>query len=291
MGNYYAIVTCRNSESNIESVVSSLLSQSIKPMYVIIVDDGSNDNTSVILKSLQAVNQNLYVITNPDMGYDIGRVVKNWNKAIKLTAKMNLTPTDYHMISADDTQFEPQYAEKIMEPMDANALIGIASGSYDQNDYEMPHGAGRFVRSSFFSHFQGYYPEKMGYESAVLYNALLHGYNYCIIPEARFIHTRKLGSNHHFYEFGASMRTLGYHPFYAIGRFLKYFYSGRPIGRVGALRMFYSYISYRPKYEGYNSMHSPEIRKAIRTLQEAKIRRYAGLKGVRLPVMSPTSHE
>ena len=103
MGSYYAIVTCRNSENEIENAIISLLKQTTRPKYVIVVDDGSTDGTSKILEELKSKNDRLYLITNPDLGYDIGRVVKNWNSAIRLARKLNLEKTDYHMISTDDT--------------------------------------------------------------------------------------------------------------------------------------------------------------------------------------------
>ncbi len=87
MGTYYAIVTCRNSENEIENAIKSLLKQTVKPRYIIVVDDGSTDNTHNILEGLKLKNDNIYVITNPDLGYDIGRVVKNWNSAINLAKR------------------------------------------------------------------------------------------------------------------------------------------------------------------------------------------------------------
>jgi glycosyltransferase involved in cell wall biosynthesis len=133
VGSYYAIVTCRNSENEIENAIISLLKQTTKPKYVIVVDDGSTDGTANILEGLKSKNDGLYVITNPDLGYDIGRVVKNWNSAINLAKKLNLEKTDYHMISTDDTNYEEPYAEKIMTKMDADTKIAISSGNYDSN--------------------------------------------------------------------------------------------------------------------------------------------------------------
>ena len=84
---YFAIVTCRNSQNEIENAIKSLLNQTIKPRYIIVVDDGSTDNTHNILEGLRLKNDNIHVITNPDLGYDIGRVVKNWNSAINLAKR------------------------------------------------------------------------------------------------------------------------------------------------------------------------------------------------------------
>ena len=278
MGSYYAIVTCRNSENEIESAVNSLLRQTIKPRYIIVVDDGSTDNTHNILEGLKLKNDNIHVITNPDLGYDIGRVVKNWNNAINLARDLNLEVTDYHMISTDDTHFEEFYAEKLMHDMDSDNRIAVSSGNYDNNSYTTPHGAGRFVRNSFFNNVLGRYPEKMGYESVILQMSLYLGFKNVVNNDARFSHTRQLGANHHFYEFGASMRTLGYHPLFVLGRFIQCFLTGRPIGRIGAIRMLYYYLSYRPKQQGYDSMYDLEIRKAIRIRQKTRIKQIFGIR-------------
>ena len=278
MGSYYAIVTCRNSENEIESAVNSLLRQTIKPRYIIVVDDGSTDNTHNILEGLKLKNDNIHVITNPDLGYDIGRVVKNWNNAINLARDLNLDVTEYHMISTDDTHYEEFYAEKLMHDMDSDNRIAVSSGNYDNNSYTTPHGAGRFVRNSFFNNVLGRYPEKMGYESVILQMSLYLGFKNVVNNDARFSHTRQLGANHHFYEFGASMRTLGYHPLFVLGRFIQCFLTGRPIGRIGAIRMLYYYLSYRPKQQGYDSMYDLEIRKAIRIRQKTRIKQIFGIR-------------
>lgn len=278
MGSFYAIVTCRNSENDIENAIASLLRQTTKPKYVIVVDDGSTDGTSSILEGLISKHDTLHMITNPDLGYDIGRVVKNWNSAIHLARKLTLEKTDYHMISTDDTHYEESYAEKIMNKMDADDKIAISSGNYDSNSYATPHGAGRFVRNSFFEEFLGLYPEKMGYESVILQIALYHGFKNLVNNDARFTHTRQLGTDHHFYEFGASMRTLGYHPLFVLGRFAQCFLTGQPIGRMGAVQMLYYYLSYKPKQDGYDSMYNPEIRKAIRVRQKTRIKQIFGLR-------------
>lgn len=72
----------------------------------------------------------LYVITNPDLGYDISRVVRNLNSAIKLTKNKALRKTDYHMIATDDTVYPRDYAQKIISYMDSNSLVSVASGNY-----------------------------------------------------------------------------------------------------------------------------------------------------------------
>ncbi len=176
------------------------------------------------------------------------------------------------MICTDDTIYEERYAEKIISLMDTDRKYAIVSGNYDENRYVAPHGAGRFIKNSFFEKNHKFYPEIMGFESVILHTAVMSGFGCTILHDAKFEHTRELGKNHHFYEWGASMRSLGYHPLFAISRFLVSFILGKPMGRRGALNMFYSYLSYKPKKDGYYSMHDKKIRDFIRKNQLKEIK-------------------
>jgi glycosyltransferase involved in cell wall biosynthesis len=278
MGSYYGIVTCRNSAENIEKAILSLMDQTLKPEYIITIDDGSTDNTPLILKELQNRFNSLYIITNPDLGYDIKRVVNNWNKAIKLTIERKLKETDYHMIGTDDTVYEKDYAQKIISFMDQNPKYAVVSGVFDNNIHSSPHGAGRFVRNSFFKQVHKFYPERMGYESYILITAQKNNFDIKVLHDAKFEHIRQLGQDHHFYEFGASMRTMGYHPIFALGRFFKYFITNKPIGRLGSIYMLYYYLFYKPKEEGYDSMYPKDMREFVRKMQYKRMKSILKIK-------------
>jgi glycosyltransferase involved in cell wall biosynthesis len=250
------------------------LKQTIVPEYIIIINDGSTDKTIDILQEIRSTRPFIHVIAHPDWGYDIKRVVLNWNEAIRFSKERNLKRTKYHLIATDDTEYSPDYVETLLHSMDSDEKIAIASGTYSEHIPVMPHGAGRLVRISFLedSMWRGFYPEKMGYESAVLYEADRCGYNHKVLSNARFKHTRPLGQSHKFYEFGASMQTLGYHPLFALSRILKYLVTGEVTGRIGALYMLYYYLSYQPKFEGYDSLYDERIRNYIRTYQLKRLR-------------------
>lgn len=273
MGTYFAIVTCRNSEDVIHTALMSLRNQTLSPDYIIVVDDGSTDKTPEILAKTRNDWRSMYVITHDDLGYDISRVVRNWNEAIAYSRNKNLNNTTYHMIATDDTIYPPEYAKKLVDFMDVNSKIAVASGNYANYVTEKPHGAGRLIRNSFFQQTQwgGSYPELMGYESAILYEAQRLGYRYAILEETRFQHSRPLGKNHKFYEFGASMKTLGYHPLFVLGRFSKYLATGEVTGRIGALYMLYHYLSYRPKMAGYDRLYDQRLRIFIRKAQRRRM--------------------
>ena len=273
MGTYFAIVTCRNSEDDIDAALASLRNQTLTPQYVIVVDDGSTDNTSEILAQIRQNWRSLHIIRHNDLGYDISRVVKNWNEAITYSRNKDLAHTTYHMIATDDTTYPPGYAKELVDFMDGNSSIAIASGNYTKYVPEKPHGAGRFVRNSFFeqTHWGGLYPELMGYESAILYESERLGNRYIILPDAKFHHSRPLGTHHKFYEFGASMKTLGYHPIFVWGRFAKYLATGEVTGRVGAFNMMYYYLSYKPKSVGYDRLYDDQLRRFVREIQKRRL--------------------
>lgn len=274
LSDYFVILTCRNSQSTIRSAIESILKQTVLPEYIIIINDGSTDKTAEIIQEIRSAQPSIYVITHPDWGYDIKRVVSNWNEAIRFSKERNLKRTKFHLIATDDAEYSPEYVETLIQSMDSNEKIAIASGTYSEHAPDMPHGAGRLVNNSFLENtiWRGCYPEKMGYESAVLYEADRCGYNHIVISNARFRHTRPLGLGHKFYEFGASMQTLGYHPLFALGRILKYFVTGEVTGRIGAIYMLYYYLSYEPKSEGYDSLYDERIRNYIRTYQLKRLR-------------------
>lgn len=273
MGTYFAVVTCRNSEDDIHGALTSLRNQTLAPEYVIVVDDGSTDKTSEILSQTKQDWHSLHVITHSDFGYDISRVVRNWNEAITYSRNNMLPHTTYHMIATDDTTYASEYAEQLIEFMDNNPEIAVASGNYTKYIPEKPHGAGRFVRNSFFehTHWGGLYPELMGYESAILYESERLGYSYSILTAAKFQHSRPLGKHHKFYEFGASMKTLGYHPLFVWGRFAKYLVTGKVTGRIGAFNMLYYYLLYKPKTVGYDSLYDDQLRKFVREIQKRRM--------------------
>ena len=114
MGNYYVIATCRNSENNIEKAILSLHNQTLKPEYIIVIDDGLTDNTPFILNNLKEKIDNLFIITNPDLGYNVTRIVNNWNKVYTIDYRFKIKK---NRLSYDRVQMIPSmkvnYAERL----------------------------------------------------------------------------------------------------------------------------------------------------------------------------------
>lgn len=71
---------------------------------------------------------------------------------------------------------------------------------------------------------------------------------------------------------------LGYHPIFAIGRCIMYFFRKEPIGRLGAVYMPYYYLTYKPKDRGYDSMLPQDIRIFTRKTTSNRIKSILKLK-------------
>jgi len=277
---WVAVATARNSEDTISETTLSVLRQSRPPRHVIVVDDGSSDSTARILSDMQHHFPGLHVITNEVMGYDIRRIVHNWNKALRLAD--DLGGADYHFITADDCVFPVDYVGSLLERFQEDEKLAVASGTRGlkirTTEENLPEGAGRLVRQSFFKSVGGRYPPKYGYESWVLYKALQHGYRVNKFTDLKYAHSRKFGSQHRFVEYGAMMRCLGYYPLYALARSVRNMLRGSGEFPIGAsARMLFDYLLsdfvYRgdPYYVGCEQYYDKEFRRFVSSLQKRRL--------------------
>ena len=279
---WFAMATARNSEETISETLLSVLHQTRPPRYVLVVNDGSSDSTPEILADLQQKFTQLHVITNEDRGYDIRRIVHNWNKALQ--AAEDLGDTGFHFITADDCVFPENYVAFLLDRFQEDQKLAIASGTRGlrirTKDENLPEGAGRMIRQSFFETVGGRYPPKYGYESWILYKALQRGYRVNKFLDLKYAHSRKFGSQHRFVEYGAMMRCLGYYPLYAVARSVRNALRGSEEFPVGAsARMLFDYLFsnyvYRgdPYYVGYEQYYDEDFRTFVGSLQRRKLLR------------------
>ena len=112
------ICTVYNEEENINALVESLLSQSLKPKEIIITDGGSTDGTLEILKDLEEKHHTLKVYSVP------GNRAKGRNAAIAKSTAEYIAVTDAGCVA------DPFWLEKISEPLFAGAVV--ASGFTNQ---------------------------------------------------------------------------------------------------------------------------------------------------------------
>jgi len=273
---YWTLVTVKNGEKTISQSIESILRQSIKPSLICIVDDGSQDATPKIITKMEDSNPNLiHTITLEDKGYDIRRIVHNWNTACDYV-KNNRKEYDYLLVTSDDVVFPSDYAERLIEKMDHDPKLAVASGSRgleQSDDTSLPEGAGRLIRLSFFKEIGYRHPPYYGYEAWIVYKALQLGYGVKKLQELKYEHMRTFGVGHNFIEYGPAMRCLGYHPLFVFARVARNILTGKTgISKNASVRMLCDYLfQSKWKNDQYFQYFDPDVRAFVRNMQKERL--------------------
>lgn len=132
-----AIVPAYNAEKFIERTLKSVLSQTYKNIEVLVVDDGSQDRTAEIVKSIASQDQRVLLLQQPNSGVAAAR-----NLAIQKSKGEFIAPID-----ADDIWY-PQNLEKLVQrSIESDASVGLVySWSIDINEADLPSGEFRASR-------------------------------------------------------------------------------------------------------------------------------------------------
>ncbi|NWG36188.1 glycosyltransferase family A protein [Nitrososphaera sp.] len=265
-GSYYCIVFGRDGNRSIRKVLDSLLSQTVMPGKIIVIDDGSTDGMYDTVQEYGRKNPGMITVheTN-NKTRDYTRLPLLWNMGL-------LDGYDFHMIVPSDASFVTEYAERMLQELAQNPNLVIVSGDWGPMKAQAPHGGGRFVRQSFFwKHYPQGYPRILGYESEILERAILNKNEIKVLNDVEIFHHDALGHSHNFKEFGYGMKSLGYYPPYVFGRFVMDFVRNKSMGKKGALKMLWYYLLFRPEKDGYYSMLPADVRSAIRERQKKYI--------------------
>jgi glycosyltransferase involved in cell wall biosynthesis len=274
---YAVIVLTRNDVSKLELTLTSILSQSLQPTYVCVVNDGSTDFTDKLLERFLREKQGKFsVVSLPDRGYDIRRIPANLNMAYSHLEAAH-AKFDYSMISNDDCIFPSKYSELILTKMESDRKLGIASGQCINCPMRLvkmkPRGTGRFVREELWVKVGRRYPVAYGWETWLLYKALQLGYGVENFSWLRFHHLRVIGSAHRFRHWGPAMRALGYHPFIAIGGpALNVLHLREPMPLSNSISMLASYLFPGTcKFDFYQQEYDSGLRCFVRRHQATQI--------------------
>ena len=264
---YYVILPVRNCGKSLERVMDSLIHQVYPPEKINVVDDGSTDETSEILSKFQKTYPDkIKIFQLKSTKRDYGRMPLLYNTCLD-------KEYDYHLIAGGDSIFDIDYAKKILLEFEKDSQIAIASGYYDSTSrIHFPMGEGRFVKQDYFFRFYDKYTNTVGFEDEVVYKAMTNGYKTHVFKNARYEHVDKLGHKHKFTVFGHSMRSLGYHPLYVLGRTFIEFVKSDHIGKRGTCNMFWKYLTFKPEKTGHYTLFPKEERQKIREYQKNKMK-------------------
>ncbi len=273
---YWALVLTRNGGEMIQPTIESIIKQTVPPKKIFILDDGSTDVTPLLLRGVRSkYGERVTIVTLEDRGYDIRRVAENINTGIESAKKAEIA-TRYLMISGDDCVYPQHYCEYILNKMNGNQRIVVASGDIEgvRHPDETPRGAGRFIRTSFLSRVGGYFPPYYGYEGWILQKALQLGYTIMNYPKARYRHLRRMGEKHKFKDWGLAMKCLGYYPLEVLYRFVRYALMDRRVS-IGYMRVLWDYFIYsmiaKAGEDPYYHFFDEDLRDYIRRKQKVRI--------------------
>jgi glycosyltransferase involved in cell wall biosynthesis len=125
---FVIITPAFNEEKNIALTIESVLTQLIKPLLWIIVDDGSTDNTADIIKNYTNNHKwikYVYREKKPEQTYFASNVY-----AIKKgTEYISNIDYDYLAILDADITLPPDYYQNIANVLTTNKNLGIVSGN------------------------------------------------------------------------------------------------------------------------------------------------------------------
>jgi glycosyltransferase involved in cell wall biosynthesis len=206
MGQRYVLISpCRNEAGYMRQTLESVLAQSIRPAKWIIVDDGSSDQTPIILAEYSRRHDWIQIVTRGDRGR---RVVGPGVVEAFYAGYETVNPDDYdYLCKLDlDLRLQPRYFEILMERMAQNLRIATCSGKAyidlggrlvsERHGDETSIGASKFYRVSCFKEIGGFVREVM-WDGIDCHRCRMKGWIACSWdePELRFIHLRPEGSS------------------------------------------------------------------------------------------------
>jgi len=250
------VIPAKNSSKYIGKTIASLKLQTIQPVKIVVVDDGSSDNTAEVAKKLGAE-----VIRLPDIGvYATGtpHLAYVINKGIRRCLSCN---PDFILIAGSDDVFPPKYIEELYEKFKQNRKLAIASGYVIGEPWneEAPRGGGRMIKVDVLRRL-GLYPYNYGWETYLVFKARMYGYDVRTY-NIGFISQRPSSRNpFKCYFIGKGMRALGYTVLYALGRAFLLLFKGK---YRCALFMLKGYLSRVKQYD--------DIKDYVRYLQYKKL--------------------
>jgi glycosyltransferase involved in cell wall biosynthesis len=239
MKNYIIVTPCKNEEDNILKLAESVANQTILPKLWIIVDDGSTDSTTRLLKTLKLkydwIHLKFLGEGIRDLSFHYAEVVNSgFSLAVNISKEYEFRFDFLGLIDADMI-LSLDFFEKIMSEFENNSRLGIASGTvvYFKNGKRIPEngrdnlpigGLRVWSKKCFLE--TGGFPVSYSADSVSNVLALLNGWDIARFSSIQGIQTRETSSAEGLWRGyqtkGKSDYYRDYHPVYVFLKFFKY---------------------------------------------------------------------
>jgi glycosyltransferase involved in cell wall biosynthesis len=278
---YWCCLVTRDGEETVGVTLDSIVSQRQPPAFIVAVDDGSTDGTPELLNEKSKAFPGLHVVRTSSTTRDIRRVPILLNLGIARAREVSArSPMPrYMMVSGDDNWLAPDYTSTIVERMDADQRLAVASGSWlgdAGRSRQMPHGGGRLVRTDFLESLGGRYPIAYGWETWILYKAMQTGLRVRNFGDVRYKHLRPYAPRNLF-GWGRAMFSLGFPSVFVLLRFgLNFVWTGRGTQtRKASVTMLAGYLSAKlnPGPLGPNLIKDERLKAFVRRFSMARLTR------------------
>jgi biofilm PGA synthesis N-glycosyltransferase PgaC len=229
---YVLITPARNERAFIEKTIQSLIKQTVLPSKWVIVNDGSTDSTSSIVRSYLAEHEWMELVDLP--------VRKERHFAAKVYAfdagQERVKDLEYEVIgNVDaDTSFDPDHFEFLLNEFQKDPRLGVAGTIFREEGYSsetdsfegQSHVSGQcqLFRRQCFEEIGGYCPNKAGgIDWMAVTTARMVGWKTRSFREKSFFHYRSLGTAERgrlasSFSYGEKDYYLGGHPVWEVFR-------------------------------------------------------------------------
>src|SRR3546814_6787925 len=122
---HVVIMPAHNEAAYVGDALTSLLNQTLPPDRIIVVDNGSDDETAAIVRRIAATSPTVHLVGDAPPKGRRYRVVDVFERGYRLVAG---TPFDYVSKLDADQLFPPDYFERLLGFMDGEPRVAAASG-------------------------------------------------------------------------------------------------------------------------------------------------------------------
>jgi glycosyltransferase involved in cell wall biosynthesis len=204
---YVVIAPCRNEAAYMRRTLDSLVAQTTPPTLMVVVDDGSTDETPAILAEYAAKHPWIRVVTRKDRGVrSVGPgVIETFYAGLDT---VNMDEFEFLCKLDLDLELPPRYFEILLERMAADPSLGTCSGKPyiplsdgslepEVCGDEMSVGMTKLYRTACFRQVGGFVREVM-WDGIDCHRCRMMGWSARSWndEELRFLHLRPMGASH-----------------------------------------------------------------------------------------------
>lgn len=238
---YVVLICARNEEKYIASCLSSIYFQTCPPEMVVVVDDGSTDETFSRAREFHE-RLPITILHREDRGFSAlgsNLMAYTYNLGLEYLSSFKW---GFILILGADTSIPPNYVDFLWQSM--NSKKGAISGRYPSTIEKYAAASGRFIRREIIEELGGRLPETYAWESSVIYCSEYMGYENRSFPIP--IYDLRPGSQQKRsgIGLGRGVKELGYYWPHVI---YKAFLQAKKGNLKVAIEIIYGYIIHKPQ--------------------------------------------